>query len=176
MRFFLIPLFFHLTACAEASKYYCYSNPNKMLWHDHIILITGKEPNRSIKPLYINKELYKAYDEGNKIISIYYDHPFKNYRIIQLDLSSQPVSYSYGYGYHQTQESFEKSYQIPFTKSALAHFNKNPELIKYLPERPKDKDISHAFLKRRYNCDALNPVEYSLKSSLLFLIKLGSAG
>ena len=180
MKFILIPLFlsFNLTACAESNKYYCYFYPDKMVWHDDIILIEGKKPQRSIRELYERKEreLYKAYDEGSKIVAVYYDRPYKNYKIIQLDLSSQPVTYFYGYGYHQTYKSFEKSYLVSFTDEALSQFNKNPELIKYLPEKPKDKDISHAFFKRKRNCAPLNLMEYYLKSMKLFLINLASAG
>ena len=181
MKFILIVLFFNLTACAETNKYnkyYCYSNSDKMLWHDKIILIEGEQPKRSIRTAYEKKsrKLYKAYDEENKIISVYHDLPFKNYKIIQLNLSSQPVSYSYGYGYHQNRESFEKGYLIPFTTENISRFNKNPELIKYLPEKPEDKDISHAFFKGTLNCKALNSIEYPLYSIKLFLIKAGSAG
>ena len=95
----------------------------------------------------------------------------KNYRIIQLNLSSQPVSYSYGYGYHQTPESFEKSYQITFTEEALSRLNRNPELIKYLPKQPTDKNISHAFFKKRLDCIPLNLIEYRFKSIKLFSYK-----
>ena len=176
MKLILIVLFFNFTGYAESSKYYCYSYPDKMVWYDKIVFVEGEENKRSIRSLYTKKELYKAYDERDKITSVYYDHPYKNYRIIQLDLSSQPVSYSYGYGYHETPSAFEKSYQIPFTKEALARLNRNPELIKYLPKKPKEKSISYAFFKRRLNCSPLNSIEYSFKLIKLFLIKAGTAG
>ena len=172
----IVAIFLHFTAHASSRRYYCYNNPDKMLWHDKIIIVEGEEPLRAISDTYIKKERYKAYDEGNKIISVYYDHPHSNYRIIQLNLSSEPVSYSYGYGYHRTPESFEKSYQIPFSDENLAQFNTNPELIKYLPERPEDKNLSHTSFKQKMDCKPLNMIEYPLKSIMLFLIKLGSAG
>ena len=66
MKFILIVLFFNFTACAEPSKYYCYSYPNKMVWHDKIILIEGEKNNRSVKDIYLKKDLYKSYDEDSK--------------------------------------------------------------------------------------------------------------
>ena len=149
-----------------------------MVWHDVIILIEGEKPHRSLRNLYLRKELYKSYDEGEKIISVFYNHSHKGdrgYRIVQLDTSSKPVTYSYGFGYHNTYKSFEKSYLIPFTKKTLSRFNKNPELIKYLPAKPKNKDISHAFFKRKIDCDPLGPFKYFWKSKLLFLTKFFSA-
>ena len=149
-----------------------------MVWHDDILLIEGEKKERSIRRLYESKKkkLYKAYDEGNKIIAILFDTPYENYRIIQLDLASNPVVFSYGYAFHSTPKDFEKDYDIPFTEKALASFNRNPEFIKYLPKRGKDKTISYAFVKGQQKCTPLSTLEYWYQSIKLFLINILSAG
>lgn len=180
MKFFswIVSFFLILSSCSQSHiyRYYCPHNNNKdMNGFDDIIVISGKKPNRLLTDAYKDSRrvLYQSYDEDNRITTVY-KHVYPNtYKILRLNLSSPPV-FLYGSGYHSTHKKFEKSYGLPFSRKALALFNKNPELIKYLPQRPDDQEISFSFFKFKQNCHSMGIIEFYIRYVLLYIIKIMS--
>ena len=157
----------------QAKYYYCYNYPDKMVWHDEVLALEKKEGARVIRR-HVKQRLYKTYDHHSKIITIYYITPDNWYRIFKLDLSSKPIQLLSGYGNHTTYKDFRKSFKTA-TEENIARYNKNPELIKYLPEKPLEKDFSYAFLKKNLNCKTLNYASYLFYLTKITLIRALSA-
>ena len=180
----------HISSCTSNNdqRYYCnhiqplYGNKSNYIppqqyvsWTDNIVVVTGEKNQHKLDILGNRKKLYRTYNEGDVLTSVH-KNDAKFYKISRLDLSSDQAVFIYGYGRHFTYEEFEKGYQIPFSKKTLGFFNRNPELIKYLPPKPTNKEDSLAFFKFKQICTPMNVREYFYKAVLLFIVNVMSAG
>ncbi len=183
MKYAILAAIFLFNSCGfntsgTSGRYYC-QDGQEMAWHDDLVVTVGDRPRRKIKEVsYRELEFYRTYDEGDTITTIYvYRGPpdKRHYRILRLELSPGQITFAYGHGYHDTRRGFEKGYQVPPTPKALAYYNKNPELIPFLPPRPADKELSWAFLKDPTPCTSMGHFESFFKSMLLLIIQGMSA-
>ncbi len=191
--FFLLSVIclFNFIACSAneniIKRYYCHFYEDKRTSSfDTMPVIIQTQKGRKVDLGYHNT-LYKTYDEGHHILTVYKEHNRDfNYEFFKLDLS-QSTNHSYstnkkevflhsGYALHITPKRFESAYQMPFTKDNLKTINRNPELIKYLPPKSSPKQISIAFIKNKYYCHSLSYWGYVKKSFIAVLIAILSAG
>ncbi len=186
MRFFFYivgGLFFVSNSSAtDKILYYCSMyHKDKISAFDQIVDVVKIPEGRKIFTGYYGVlEFIKTYDEDNKITTVYKDRfssPHETdamfFRIFQLDLSSNFLTYSLGY--YMTEKDFQTSYQVPLTKYEFSKINRNPELLRYLPEQSNPDHITFAFSKNSMQCESMNYLEYIYKSFFLFFISILSA-
>ena len=145
---------------------------------DQMVAIKGKKGHRTMPDYGMYDSVHSSHDEGDKITMVYTknDHGYGyfegTYDIVQIDLSSNPVYHFIGVGVHTTYKKFKEKKP----NHTVSQWNLNPELIKYLPKRPSDKDLSYAFIKYSYPCKSLGYASYLLHFTKYLLIAILSAG
>ena len=130
-----------------------------------------------------DKPLLKTYNELNKIIAVYKDLFLSKHKsntllftIFELDVSKK-IFIRYLAYHNMSVRDFEYAYQIPFSKENLLKYNRNPEVLKYLPAKPAEKDnFSYAYAGHPMKCRSLSYFGYMRDSFLLGLIQILSAG
>ena len=162
--------------------YYCYNYPDRMVWNDEILVVEGKKGNRSLFPktdiIKGNQDgfSYRNYDERGQVTHVYAlnDHGYGYfdgwYDIIQINLFTRPVQYFRALGVHTTYKKFKEKKP----GQTVSQWNLNPKLIKYLPERPPDKDISYAFIKEKLPCKELGYMSYIMHTIKLLVFSIGA--
>ena len=159
--------FFCLSACAT-KRLYCNFYDGRESVSDRMLVISKTKSGRmlNVSPFWtLGMKFYRTYDEGGqKIISVYKERRKHRYSLFKVDLSGPEPIFLYGYGLYLLAKDFESFYARPFTSSNFRAVNANPELGKYLPEKPAhSKHLSITFLKRRLKCRYINYMEYVME-------------
>ena len=177
--------FFLYFGFAEEKYYYCHSySDQRMSAFDRMVEVSqGPSGNMLHTYMRSREPLLRTYNETNKIIAVYKDHYLSNYKsnalqfiIFELDVSKNTLTRYLVY-HNMSIKDFEYSYQISFSKETLRQYNRNPEVLKYIPAEPAEKgNFSYAYAKNPMKCRSLSYLGYLRDSILLALIQILSAG
>ena len=170
------------TACSANRSYHCrFPDSNSSISDfDKIVEVYYFKPDqRAVFTYYFDDErdqFSKTSDKDDVIVTAYEEHrPYlptlKAYRVLKVDMSSSPVTFNYGYGYHASVETFESMYQIPYTEKNFNSINSHPEVINYIPPKEHEQHISFGFWKKDYDCGKpLTFIGYIVRTLLIGLL------
>ena len=168
---FLFLTFLGAFSCTPDSAYYYCRRPGWTSFGlDHqIVVVSGKAPVRVMSNPLSTYEIYRSYDEGDQIVSVYtntIDGDLFKYIIYKLDFSSNPPRFWEGYGGRFTRQRFEKYYKMPFQKKHII----NPALLKYLPPVEEEGLLSRAWFDKQWirNCEPMGVLEYWMRYYMHF--------
>ena len=176
---FYLSFLFSCTVSCASQTYYCSYPQTSISAFDKIIELQNEAPKRIVYTNYFGDHKFiKSYDEENRIISVYEELNFREYNdgqsylLLIMDFSSHSPLFRYGYGSHQSDESFQKAY----SGQPLSTLNRSPEFIEYLPSKENPNYISLSFLRsEKYECEGpLNIFEQTLKKTLYVIISFMS--
>ena len=130
-----------------------------------------------------DKPLLKTYREEAKIIAVYKDRFLSRHKtnalqfiIFEMD-TTQKIFTKYLVYYNMSVKDFEYAYRIPFSKKTLAEYNRNPEILKYIPEGTIEKgNFSYAYAGKPMECRSLSYLSYLRDTFLLSLMQILSSG
>ena len=176
---------FPKSSFAVEKYYYCHSYPDQRMSAFDRMVEVSQTPNGKTLHTYMrsHEPLLKTYNEVDKIIAVYKDHFLSSYKsnalqfiIFALDISQKTLTRYLAY-HNMSIKDFQYAYQIPFSKEILLEYNKNPEILKYLPAKPAEKgNFSYAYAKKPMPCRALSYLGNLRDSFLLALMQIFSAG
>lgn len=190
---FLFLCFSSGIACGSDQSYHCkfpLSKHNLSSFDKMIRVYSNDSGQRVLVTGYFgDKTFIKTIDLGDTIISIYEDRTTRKYNpsyelrsyqlfyVKQIDMSSEPVRFNYGYAYHDNIKYFEKLYRVLYTEQNFKAINRSPEIIQYLPAKEHADHISWAFWSGDpYPCEGpLNFFENRVKRFFLFFHYLSGA-
>ena len=174
-----------LSLAKDTDYYYCHSYPDqRMSAFDRMVEVSHTSSGKQLHTYMRSREpLLRTYNETHKIIAVHKDHYLSNYKsnalqfiIFELDTSKNTLTRYLVY-HNMSVKDFEYSYQIPFSKETLRKYNRNPEILKYIPAKPAEKgNFSYAYAKNPMKCRSLSYLGYIWDSVLLMLIQILSAG
>ncbi len=177
IKILLIFVSFHvnLNSAYGEEYYYCHYNQNKdMSAFDRIFTLTQTPSGRVIDQNYeLFIELVKTYDQIHDVITVYErtlrgkNQDKRSFVIFKLNLRDKNLLLFYAN--HMSVHRFSETYPLPYTRENVKRFNKNPEMLKYLPKH-KPGHLAFSFHHRTYHCDPMNYLKYKLKSTLLFVL------
>ena len=175
-----IPLIlFSTIACSSDQRYHC-RDPDSMSISalDKMVEVYNVESDQRVVFTYYfgheKDKFIKTFDKDNVIVTTYKDRfSDKSYELFKIDMSSSPVTFNYGYGYHISVEGFESMYQMPYTEKNFNSVNLNPEIINYIPPKENEQLMSIGFWREDYDCGKpVNLVEYKIKAILTTLLSI----
>ena len=136
---------------------------------DKMVQVSLKPSGRVVYTDYFREmPMVKTHDLENKIVTVYEDRTgrkynpsyvyrfYQNFVVYQVDLSSGQTRFGYGYAYHDDIKAFERIYRKPYTEDNFKKINRNPEILKYIPEKEKEQEqhISFGFWSGdTYDCE-----------------------
>ena len=183
--YFLCSTVFFLNFSLAATNYYCHSYPDqRMSAFDRMVEVSASPSGKKLHTYMRSHEpLLKTYNEPSKIIAVYKDHFLSSHKsntlkftIFELDTSQKTLTRYLAY-HNMSIKDFQYAYQIPFSKETLLKYNRNPQVLKYLPVEPVEKgNFSYAFASDPMQCRSLSYLGYLKDSFLLALIQILSAG
>ena len=161
------------TACSSDRRYHCRFDSNNMSSFDKMVEVYKRDiesDQRVVWTYYFDDERgkhIKTSDKDNVVVTTYWDQPHKTYRLFKIDMSSSPVTFNYGFAYHNSIKEFESMYQMPYTEENFNSINLHPEIVKYIPPKENEQHISYGFWRKEYDCGRpLFFIEYLIKIML----------